>query len=72
VLGWPKRCKLAHVFLWECSDNGLKLAQLLAQLGVFLSRAMCARWRDVSYCKHRVCYPLHARRPRIVKANALT
>ena len=34
VLGWPKRCKLAHAFLWEHSYIGLKLAQLLRQLGV--------------------------------------
>jgi hypothetical protein len=37
VLVWPKRCKLAHAFLWEYSDKGLKLAQLLGQLGVFLT-----------------------------------
>ena len=34
VLGWPKRCKLAHAFLWEHSYKRLKLqAQLLGQLG---------------------------------------
>jgi hypothetical protein len=40
VLGWPRRCKLAHAFLWEYrySYTGLKLAQLLGQLGVFLTR----------------------------------
>jgi hypothetical protein len=32
VLGWPKRCKLARAFRWECSDKRLRLAQLLAQL----------------------------------------
>ena len=37
VLGWPKRCKLAHEFLWECSCERLMLAQLLGQLGVFLT-----------------------------------
>ena len=37
VLGWPKRCKSAHAFLWEYSYNRLKLAQLLDQLGVFLT-----------------------------------
>ena len=37
VLGWPKRCTLAHAFLWEYSDKRLKLAQLLGQLGVFLT-----------------------------------
>jgi hypothetical protein len=50
VLGWPKRCKLAHAFLWEYSYKRLKLAQLLGQLGVFLtcrhdirsSRSCCA------------------------------
>jgi hypothetical protein len=37
VLGWPKRCKLAQAFRWEYSHKGLKLAQLLGQLGVFLT-----------------------------------
>jgi hypothetical protein len=37
VLGWPKRCKLAHAFLWEYSCKRLKMAQLLGQLGVFLT-----------------------------------
>ena len=39
VSGWPKRCKLAHAFLWEYIDERLKLAQLLGQLGVFLPQA---------------------------------
>ena len=33
----PKRCKLAHAFLWEYSDKGLKMAQLLGQHGVSLA-----------------------------------
>jgi hypothetical protein len=37
VSGWPKRCKLAHALLWEYSYKGLELAQLLGQLGVFLT-----------------------------------
>jgi hypothetical protein len=37
MLGWPKRCKLAHAFLWADSGKRLKLAQLLGQLGVFLT-----------------------------------
>ena len=37
VLGWPKRCKLAHAFLWECSGNRLELARLLGRHGVFLT-----------------------------------
>jgi hypothetical protein len=37
VLGWHKRCKLAHAFLWEHSYRRLQLAQLLGQLGVFLT-----------------------------------
>jgi hypothetical protein len=37
VLGWPKRRKLAHAFLSKYSDKRLKLAQLLAQLGAFLT-----------------------------------
>jgi hypothetical protein len=36
-LGWPKICKLAHAFRWEYSYKKLKLAQLLGQLGVFLT-----------------------------------
>jgi hypothetical protein len=39
VLGWPKRCKLAHACLLENSYKGLKLLQLLGQLGVFLTNA---------------------------------
>ena len=39
VLGWPKRRKLAHTFLWGCGYKKLKLAQLLGQLGVFLAWA---------------------------------
>ena len=38
-LGWLKICKLAHAFLWEHSCKGLKLAQLLGQLGVSLTFA---------------------------------
>jgi hypothetical protein len=37
VSGWPRRCKLAHAFQWECSDTRLKLAQLLGRHGVFLT-----------------------------------
>ena len=36
MLVWPKRCKLAHAFLWESSYKRLKLAQLLGQRGVLL------------------------------------
>ena len=43
VSGWPKRCKLAHAFLWEDSYRRLKLAQLLGQLSVFLTRPPRAR-----------------------------
>ena len=42
VLSWPKRCKLAHAFLREYSYKRLKLAQLLGQLGVFLTSAASA------------------------------
>ena len=37
VSGWPKICKLAHAFLWEYSYKRLKSAQLLGQLGAFLT-----------------------------------
>jgi hypothetical protein len=40
---WPRRCKLAHAFLWEHSYNRLKLAQLLGQLGVFLTSRILSR-----------------------------
>jgi hypothetical protein len=39
VLGWPKICKLAYAFLWKNSKKGLQLAQLLGQLGIFLTCA---------------------------------
>jgi hypothetical protein len=39
VLGWPRRWKSAHGFLWEYSCKRLKLAQLLGQRGVFLAPA---------------------------------
>ena len=39
MLGWPKRDKLAHVFLREYSCKRLKLTQLLGRLGVLLTRA---------------------------------
>ena len=47
VLGRPKRCKLAHIFLWEHSYQRLKLAQLLGQLGVFLTHRL---GRQVPQC----------------------
>ena len=31
MLGWPKRCKLAHALLWEYAYKRLMLAQLLGQ-----------------------------------------
>jgi hypothetical protein len=37
VLGWPKRCKLAHTFLWEYSYKRLQSTQLLGQLGALLT-----------------------------------
>ena len=43
VLGWPKRCKLAHASLWEYSYKRLKLAQLLGQLGVSLTCSTSCR-----------------------------
>jgi hypothetical protein len=49
LLGWPNICKLAYAFLWEYSYKRLKLAQLLGQLGVFLTpptRPPC-----VIYCR---------------------
>jgi hypothetical protein len=42
VSGWPKRCKLAHAFLWEYSDNRLQLAQyFLTQGAVTLVSTLC-------------------------------
>ena len=37
MLGWPKRCKLAHTFPWEYDYKRLKLAQLLGHLGLSLA-----------------------------------
>ena len=37
VLGWPSRCELARAFLWEYSDNRLRLVQLLGRHGDFLT-----------------------------------
>ena len=37
MLGWPKKRKLARAFLREYIYKGLKLAQLLGQLGGFLT-----------------------------------
>ena len=37
AFGWPRRCKSARAFLWECGCKRLKLAQLLGRLGVFLA-----------------------------------
>jgi hypothetical protein len=39
VLGWPRRCGLAHAFLWEHSCKKLELAQLLGRHGVLLTKA---------------------------------
>jgi hypothetical protein len=55
MLGWPKRCKLAHAFLWEYSCRRLTVAQLLGQLGVFLTcgRPRRARGRSArGLCLH--------------------
>jgi hypothetical protein len=37
ALGRPRRCKLAHAFLWGYSSQRLELAQLLGQAGAFLT-----------------------------------
>ena len=37
VLGWPKKCKLSRAFPWEYRYKRLQLAQLLSQLGIFLT-----------------------------------
>ena len=37
ALGRPKRCKLAHAFLLECSHTRLELARLLGRHGVYLT-----------------------------------
>ena len=42
VSGRPKRCKMAHAFLWGHSYKRLQSVQLLGQLGVFLTAGpMC-------------------------------
>ena len=35
MLGWPKRCKLAHAFMWAYIYKRLKLAQLLGHFCIF-------------------------------------
>ena len=35
--GRPRRCAVAHAFLWERSDNGLEMAQLLDRHGILLT-----------------------------------
>ena len=47
-LGWPKRCKLAHAFLWKYSYKRLELAQLLGQHGSLLTLAMSSAICQVS------------------------
>jgi hypothetical protein len=42
VLGWPKKCKLAHACLCEYSYKRLKLAQLRGQRGVCLTLGLRA------------------------------
>ena len=54
VSGWPKRCKLADVSLWKYSYKRLKLAQLLGQLGVFLT--VVIRPRSASFIR-RIAIP---------------
>ena len=49
MLGWPKKYKLAHAFLWEYSDKRVKLAQLLGQLGVFLTWALVSSTWSVNF-----------------------
>ena len=56
VLGWPKICKLAHAFLWECNHKQLKLAQLLGQVGVFLTH------RQSPSCRRSSSWRCHRRR----------
>ena len=43
VLRLTQKMQVAHTFLWECSYKGLKLAQLLGQLGVALTHSSCQR-----------------------------
>jgi hypothetical protein len=40
VSGWSKIYQLARALPWEYSYKGLRLAQLLGQLGVFLTRLL--------------------------------
>ena len=37
LLAWPRRCQLAHAFLWGCGEKRLKFAQRLGQFGIFLT-----------------------------------
>jgi hypothetical protein len=56
MLGWPKRCKMAHAFLWQNSYKRPNLAQLLGRLDDFLTcaSAICrvdawAMWKTSSH-----------------------
>jgi hypothetical protein len=45
VLGWPKRCQLAHAFPWEYSDiNGISRPNFWGQLGALLTRVAPQRF----------------------------
>ena len=48
MLGWPKRRKLAHTFLWEYSYKRLKLVQLPGQLSVYLTLYLAAKKRTMA------------------------
>jgi hypothetical protein len=51
---------VARVFLWECSYRGLQLAQLLGQLGVFLT------WMQLIHAQPtRSCRQMAWTRPRV-------
>ena len=56
VSGWPKRRELAHTFRWEYSYEVLKLAQLLGQLGVFLTFAISGLRSSVSLAAQSVSF----------------
>ena len=78
MLGWPKRYKLAHAVLWECSYKRLKfpkLAQLLDQLGVFLTwfaaQLLRARLAAAACSFSPGCSCLRTRRPSVSESSAL-
>jgi hypothetical protein len=71
VLGWPRRRRLAHAILQEYSSKRLELAQLLCQLGVFLTCQVPRRLRQTLPHAYRFGLPARAGNRRFWRLSAL-